>query len=101
LNHVGSDSIYFDRFGNHRKLKGKDKEQGAFEGSRVRPDSPYSSWFSFDTKQSDPDRQFKGWVGVKDLPELDKSSPAFRNFAFRDRDSVMKLWLDRGAAGTR
>ncbi len=94
LNHVGSDSIYFDRFGNF-------KTRGAFEGSRIHNDSPYASWFSFDARQREPEAQFKGWVGVKDLPEIDKASPAFRDFAYRAPDSVMKLWLDRGAAGWR
>jgi cyclomaltodextrinase / maltogenic alpha-amylase / neopullulanase len=94
LNHVGSDSIYFDRFGNHAG-------QGAFEGGRINPSSPYFSWFSFDATQIDADKQYKGWVGVNDLPELNKASPAWRRFAYKDRDSVMKLWLDRGAAGWR
>jgi glycosidase len=94
LNHVGQDSRYFDRFGNFA-------DQGAFEGSRINPSSPYAEWFTFDATQKDPDRQFKGWVGITDLPELNKASPAWRNFAYRDRDSVMKLWLDRGAAGWR
>ncbi len=94
LNHVGADSIYFDRFGKY-------ESKGAFEGGRIQPDSPYASWFSFDPTQANPDRQFKGWVGINDLPELDKSSASFRNFAYRDRDSVMNRWLDRGAAGWR
>jgi cyclomaltodextrinase / maltogenic alpha-amylase / neopullulanase len=94
LNHVGSDSIYFDRFGNH---EGK----GAFEGGRINAASPYASWFSFDASQKEPNKQYKGWVGVNDLPELNKASPAWRNFAYRDSDSVMKTWLDRGAAGWR
>jgi cyclomaltodextrinase / maltogenic alpha-amylase / neopullulanase len=94
LNHVGSDSIYFDRYGNHRS-------KGAFEGSRIRPESPYANWFSFNDKATSADDQFKGWVGVKDLPEIDKSSPAFRQFAYRAPDSVMKMWLDRGASGWR
>jgi cyclomaltodextrinase / maltogenic alpha-amylase / neopullulanase len=94
LNHVGSDSVYFDRFGNHH-------EQGAFENGRIHPASPYFSWFSFDTTQKDADKQYKGWVGINDLPELNKASPAWRNFAYKDRDSVMKLWLDRGASGWR
>jgi cyclomaltodextrinase / maltogenic alpha-amylase / neopullulanase len=94
LNHVGSDSIYFDRFGNHAG-------QGAFEGGRINPSSPYFDWFTFDAGQKDADKQYKGWVGVNDLPELNKASPAWRNFAYKNRDSVMKTWLDRGAAGWR
>jgi cyclomaltodextrinase / maltogenic alpha-amylase / neopullulanase len=94
LNHVGSDSIYFDRFGNH-------KGQGAFEGGRINAASPYASWFSFDASQKDANKQYKGWVGINDLPELNKASPAWRRFAYKDRDSVMKLWLDRGASGWR
>ena len=94
LNHVGSDSLYFDRYGNHRS-------GGAFEGGRIRRDSPYATWFLFDASQSDPDKQYKGWVGITGLPELDKASPSWRNFAFRDRDSVTKTWLDRGASGWR
>lgn len=94
LNHVGSDSIYFDRYSNHG---GK----GAFAGSKVRPDSPYAGWFTFDTTRSDPGQQFKGWLNVSDLPEIDKASSGFRRFAYGAPDSVMKLWLDRGAAGWR
>lgn len=94
LNHVGSDSIYFDRFGKY-------KSKGAFEGGKVRRDSPYANWFTFDESQTNPDKQYKGWVGVTDLPELNKASPAFREFAYGAPDSVMKVWLDRGAAGWR
>ncbi len=94
LNHSGSDSIYFDRFGNH-------KSAGAFEGGRIRADSPYASWYTFDAKQARPDKQYKGWVGVSDLPELNKASASFRHYAYGASDSVMKLWLDRGASGWR
>jgi glycosidase len=94
LNHTGSDSLYFDRFGNF-------KSNGAFAGGRIRPDSPYADWYTFDAKQMVPDKQYKGWVGVSELPELDKASQGFRQFAYGAPDSVMKLWLDRGAAGWR
>jgi cyclomaltodextrinase / maltogenic alpha-amylase / neopullulanase len=94
LNHTGSDSIYFDRFGNF-------KSRGAFEGAAIRKDSPYASWYTFNDKESNPDNQYTGWVGVRDLPEINKASPAFREFAFGAKDSVMKMWLDRGAAGWR
>ena len=94
LNHTGADSIYFDRYDNF-------KSGGAFAGSKIRPDSPYASWYSFDPAQKDADKQFKGWVGVTDLPELDKASPGWRDFAYRGPDSITKLWLDRGASGWR
>ncbi len=94
VNHTGADSIYFDRYDNF-------KSGGAFAGSRIRPDSPYAAWYSFDPTQKDPDKQFKGWVGVTDLPELDKASASWRDFAYRKPDSIMKLWLDRGASGWR
>ena len=93
LNHTGADSIYFDRYGRFNA-------GGAFEGGRIRPDSPYADWYRFDPSQADPDRQYIGWAGVADLPELDKASPSFRTFAFGG-GGVMQHWLDRGAAGWR
>lgn len=94
FNHTGADSLYFDRFGNFDGI-------GAFEGGRIRPDSPYASWYSFDPAQTEPDKQYRGWVGVTDLPELDKTSRSWRDFAYGARDSVTKAWLDRGTAGWR
>ncbi len=94
LNHTGTDSIYFNRYGNYPEL-------GAFNEGHIQPQSPYFSWYSFDAAQTDPDRQYHGWTGVQDLPELDKTSPAFRSFAYGAPDSVMKRWLDRGASGWR
>ena len=94
LNHTGSDSIYFNRYGNY-------PEVGAFDRGQIRTDSPYASWYRFFPGQSDPNRQYRGWEGARDLPEIDKSSPGFRAFAYGDADSVMNLWLDRGAAGWR
>ncbi|MBK6469946.1 MAG: hypothetical protein IPF94_04165 [Betaproteobacteria bacterium] len=94
LNHTGADSVYFNRYGNHGS-------KGAFQGGKVNPASPYAAWYSFDTTPLDPDKQFKGWVGVTDLPELNKAHPGVRDFFYRDKDAVMKLWLDRGAAGWR
>lgn len=95
LNHVGSDSPYFDRFGN---FGGK---QGAFAGGKPNPASPYYDWFLFDTSKKDPNEQYQGWVGVKDLPELNKGSESWRRFAYRDDNSVTRHWLREGAAGWR
>jgi cyclomaltodextrinase / maltogenic alpha-amylase / neopullulanase len=96
LNHVGSDSRYFDRYGNYAK-----ENKGAFANNRVNAASPYASWFTFDASKTNPDQQFKGWTGITDLPEIDKSSPSFRAFAYGNKDSVMKRWLDKGAGGWR
>ncbi|MGB8857071.1 MAG: glycoside hydrolase family 13 protein, partial [Burkholderiales bacterium] len=94
LNHTGSDSIYFDRFGKYRT-------GGAFENAKINAASPYADWFSFDAVQTDPNKQYKGWVGVLDLPELNKASKGFRQFAFGADDSIMRLWLERGASSWR
>jgi len=94
LNHSGSDSIYFDRYGKYPGL-------GAFENGKIQPASPYADWYRFDAEQADPARQYHGWAGARDLPELNKASPSFREFAFGAADSVMNLWLDRGASGWR
>lgn len=94
LNHVGADSPYFNRFNNFPK-------GGAFDGGKINPTSPYAKWFKFKPEETDPNKQFQGWVGVTDLPELDKNDPSWRAYAYRDPDSVTAYWLDRGAAGWR
>ena len=94
LNHSGADSIYFDRYGTRGG-------QGAFEGGRINPASPYASWYTFDAKQAEPDKQFKGWLGVADLPELNKADQSWRAFAYGAPDSVTRTWLNAGASGWR
>ena len=96
LNHVGADSRYFDRFGNFTS-----QDMGAFANNRIQAKSPYASWFTLDASQTEPDKQFKGWVGVADLPELDKSSKSWRQFAYGDKNSVTRKWLQMGASGWR
>ena len=94
LNHAGADSVYFDRYGTRGG-------HGAFANGRINPASPYASWFTFDATQSSTDKQYKGWAGVADLPELNKADPAYRDFAYRAPDSVTRTWLGLGAAGWR
>ena len=94
FNHTGIDSIYFDRYARFGGL-------GAFEGGKVQAASPYADWYAFDPANPVADQQYKGWTGVADLPELNKSSAQFRRFAYGAPDSVTHLWLQRGAAGWR
>lgn len=94
FNHTGSDSVYFDRYAKYDAV-------GALEGGKIAPASPYASWYKFNPGQVDADKLYTGWGGTTDLPELDKSSPAFCQFAYGAPDSITRLWLDRGAAGWR
>lgn len=96
FNHSGADSVYFNRYGNF----GSD---GAFQNGRINPASPYARWYTFDTTQSDPDKQFKGWGGVLNLPELNKADPGLRRFFYgqNGQKGITQRWLDRGAAGWR
>ena len=101
LNHTGSDSPYFDRYGNFSTGPDGQPNIGAFSNGRIRPDSPWAPWYRFDPTQTDPDRQYTGWAGTPDLPELDKNAPAWRDFAYRAPDSVTRRWLRAGANGWR
>jgi cyclomaltodextrinase / maltogenic alpha-amylase / neopullulanase len=94
FNHTGRDSIYFDRFGNF-------DGSGAFYGGKINPKSPYADWYSFDAAQTEMERQYRGWAGVADLPETNKASQKFRDFAYNNDDSITRLWLRQGAAGWR
>ena len=94
LNHGGADSIYFDRYGTRGG-------QGAFEGGKIDPASPYASWYTFDATQADPDKQFKGWVGVADLPELNKADPSYRRVRLRRARLGDAHLAGRGPSGWR
>ncbi len=93
LNHTGSDSVYFDREGRFDGI-------GAFEDEEIRKDSPYSDWYEFFPQESRADNQYLGWAGVSTLPELTESD-SWKAFAYGNEDSVMNVWLDRGADGWR
>ncbi|GCL65435.1 glycoside hydrolase family 13 protein [Pseudaquabacterium pictum] len=101
LNHTGSDSPYFDRYGNFTTGADGQPNIGAFSNGRIRADSPFAAWYRFDPTQTNPDRQYTGWAGTPDLPELDKNAPAWRDFAYRAPDSVTRRWLQAGASGWR
>ena len=93
LNHTGRDSIYFNQYGNYPGV-------GAFDHGAIHPESPYANWFTFYPEAKDTERRYKGWAGISDLPELDKSQRAVRDY-FYGKDGVMQLWLDHGLSGWR
>ncbi|SHI13474.1 4-alpha-glucanotransferase [Sporobacter termitidis DSM 10068] len=86
FSHTGADSVYFDKYGNYGGA-------GAYRG----PSSPYYDWYRFD---SFPDK-YDSWWGVDDLPKVDKNQKSYRDFIYGGPDSVVRHWLEQGAAGWR
>lgn len=82
FNHVGDDSIYFNRQGTYDSV-------GAWQS----PDSPYASWFSFGKTRD----QYDCWWGVKNLPKTVKTE-SFVSFIC---DQVIPHYMAMGADGYR
>ena len=86
FNHVGADSIYFNRFKNYG-------DGGAFQSK----DSPYFPWFRF----TDYPEEYECWWGVTDLPDLEENNEDLRKFLLTDQDSVIRKWTKCGIGGWR
>lgn len=87
FSHVGKDSRYFNISGQY----------GSDIGAAKNPSSPYMNWFKFTEYPID----YKSWWGIKDLPEVNKDDPSFRNFIYGDTDSVLAKWNQLGIDGWR
>ncbi|MBR2674937.1 MAG: 4-alpha-glucanotransferase [Mogibacterium sp.] len=89
FSHTGSDSLYFDKYGNYPNADGN----GAWNNEN----SPYRSWYKFDENE---EIGYKSWWGVRDLPEVDENDEGYRNF-INGADGVVAHWLSMGADGWR
>ena len=89
FSHTGSDSIYFDRYGNYPGAEGK--------GAYGNEDSPYRGWYKFDGNER---YGYRTWWGVEDLPEVDENNENYREFILGE-DGVAAHWLRMGASGWR
>jgi 4-alpha-glucanotransferase/glycosidase len=85
FNHTGSDSLYFNRYGNYPGL-------GAYQSE----DSPYRPWYTFHE-----DGTYDCWWGVDDLPATNDAEPGFRGLICGEPDGVVRRWLRAGARGWR
>lgn len=85
FNHTGSDSLYFNRFGNYPSV-------GAYNSKA----SPYFDWYTF---REYPDK-YACWWGVEILPATNKSSDSFRDFIFGE-NGVVRHYLKMGISGWR
>jgi 4-alpha-glucanotransferase len=86
FSHTGSDSIYFNKYGNYPGV-------GAYQSS----DSPYYNWYKFNKDHN----EYKAWWGVDSLPEVNEMDHSYRRFIYGSEDSVIKKWLTIGVAGWR
>ena len=86
FSHTGSDSRYFNR-------EGRYGEGGAYRD----PNSPYRSWYDFDSKYKGG---YRSWWGFETLPEVNEETPSYVEFitgeggAYRDPNSPYRSWYD-------
>ncbi|MBW9211991.1 MULTISPECIES: glycoside hydrolase family 13 protein [Terrabacteria group] len=85
FNHTGCDSLYFNRYGNYAEV-------GAYQSEK----SKYRDWFQFKK-----DGTYGSWWGVDDLPAVHQDNEAYRQFICRNKDSIIRKWLNEGAKGWR
>ena len=77
LNHTGSDSRYFNRYGHYDSV-------GAYQSIN----SPYADWYHF----SDFPNSYDCWWGIDTLPAVNEQSPSYQEFIL-GKDGVLRHWL--------
>ncbi|MDR1702740.1 MAG: 4-alpha-glucanotransferase, partial [Sporomusaceae bacterium] len=86
FSHTGSDSIYFNKYGNFPAI-----------GACQSPKSPYYPWYRF---SSYPD-EYQSWWGIGTMPNVEETEPSYLDYMIRGKDSVVKHWNKLGAQGWR
>lgn len=86
FSHTGSDSVYFNKYGNYPGI-------GAYQSN----ESPYYSWYRFKNSRDD----YECWWGVDSLPNVNEMDPGYIDFIITGQDSVIKRWMELGARGWR
>lgn len=82
FSHTGDDSVYFDKY--HRYA----------DGACDSPSSEYFDWYKF---REYPDK-YECWWGIETLPNVDETTPSYKNFITR---KVLPKWFSAGARGFR
>ena len=86
FSHTGSDSVYFNR-------EGRYGPGGAYRDRN----SPYRSWYDFDSGYK---CGYRSWWGFETLPEVQEDSPSYVEFVC-GKGGVIDTWLGLGASGFR
>lgn len=83
FSHTGSDSIYFNRYGNY-------SEVGAYQSEN----SPYYEWYDF---KEYPDK-YDCWWGFDSMPNVKETTPSYMDYIINNDDSVMNYWMKKALA---
>ena len=86
FSHTGSDSKYFNKFGNYDSL-------GAYQSLQ----SPYYRWYIF----NDYPNLYESWWGFSNMPNVDELNPSYLDYIIRQDNSIIEKWLKLGASGWR
>ena len=86
FSHTGADSKYFNKYNNYDSI-----------GAAQSPTSPFYSWYNF---SHFPDK-YDSWWGFDTLPNVNELDENFVKYIASGKDSIIKKWLRRGAAGFR
>ena len=85
FNHVGADSVYFNKYNRYGEL-------GAYQSK----ESPYYPWFNFTTF---PD-EYESWWGIKTLPQVNETNLKYQDF-ITGADGVIEKYTKLGVSGWR
>ncbi|MBE6049796.1 MAG: glycoside hydrolase family 13 protein [Clostridium sp.] len=86
FSHTGSDSKYFNKFGNYPGM-------GAYQSK----DSIYYSWYRFGTDSN----KYECWWGFDNQPNVEELNPSYLNYIVTGENSIVEKWLRLGASGWR
>ena len=84
-NHVGSDSVYFNKKGTYRGT-------GAYQSTL----SPYYPWFTFNSFPED----YTCWWGIKTLPAVNEKEPSYVEYICGE-NGVISKFFGMGVKGVR
>lgn len=87
FSHTGSDSVYFNKYGNYGEGVGAYRDM----------DSVYRNWYQW----NDGDRNYNSWWGCSNLPNVNETESTYIDYILRSDDAIIKKWLRCGGYGWR
>ncbi len=87
FSHTGSDSVYFNKYGNYGE------NTGAYRDC----ESAYRGWYQW----NDGDKNYNSWWGCSNLPNVNETETTYVDYILRSDDAIIKKWLRSGGYGWR